>query len=253
MKTIIIDDNTYFLNELQTLLTTEHPDIELLDTAGTVADGSKLIEEYHEQLDFVFLDIELPDGTGFDILEALEELDLLVIFITAKNEYAERAFDFEALHYLTKPLDAGRLSNAIERAKNRTDERREYKERLRRVSANFREKKLPSRMAIKAARHTDFVEVRQIIYLQADGNLTRIWTLDKRYNPVKQLGDFARLLKDYPYMMRIHRSYVVNLNCISRIRNNGTRMLAVLNDKDQTEVSVSMTYREELLRRLEEL
>jgi len=113
IRTVLIDDEKNSLIILIKLLERHCPQVEVIATGQSVAEGIKIINEHKPEL--VFLDISMPDGEGFEVLEKIDETALEVVFVTAYNQYAIKAFEFSALHYLVKPVTGVQLKEAVER------------------------------------------------------------------------------------------------------------------------------------------
>ena len=115
IKTIIIDDEVKARETILNMLAAYCPDVEVIATAGSVSEGEEILSLHHP--DLVLLDIKMADGTGFDLLKRLDKINFFVIFVTAFEEFAIRAFKFSALDYILKPLDPDELANAVIKAK----------------------------------------------------------------------------------------------------------------------------------------
>ncbi len=245
MNTIIIDDDITSIDNIKQLLSDNFDDVDLLATANSIESGIEIIKAHDGNIDFAIFDIELPKGTTFDLIEQIGMPDFPIIFVTGHNIYAERAIRFAALDYLTKPIDVSLLKEAIARVRDEY-EQQQYIERLKEAANNFRGGKLPSRIAIKSTKKTDYVPIENIVYLKADGNLTKIHTVDKKYYPAKKLGDFVNIFKAYPYMTRVHRSYIVNVMYIGSTQTIEKKTVAIMSDKNETRINVSSTYKSNL-------
>lgn len=245
MNTIIIDDNPEFLTELQAMLAEYHADINILATASSVASGLAVIQKYQSDIDFIFLDIELPDGTAFDLVKRLNKPNFPIIFITANNIYAERAIRFAALDYIIKPIAVEDLEEGIKRA-TKEYELQQYMEYLEEASSNYQNKILPSRIAVKSSGRTDFVPIDNIVYLKANGNITNIYTKDKRFYPVKKIGDFVKTFQAYPFMARVHRSHIVNAKFVKSTQIIERKTYAIMDDEKETQIAVSTPYKNDL-------
>lgn len=245
MNTIIIDDDRSSIDSITQLLSDNFEDVHLLATAGCIESGIEIIKEHEGNIDFAIFDIELPKGTTFDMLERIGSPGFPIIFVTGHNIYAERAIRFAALDYLTKPIEVDLLKEAIARVRE-DYEQQQYIERLMEAASNIREKKLPSRIAIKSTKKTDYVPIEDIVYLKADGNLTQIYTKNKKYYPAKKIGDFVNIFKAYPYMTRVHRSYIVNVTYIGSTQTIEKKTVAIMRDDNETKINVSSTYKHDL-------
>ena len=219
LKAILIDDMPDALQVLEADLTKHCPNIKIIGTAGSVVEGAKLIRT--TEADLIFLDILLGDGTGFDILEIFPDLKAKVIFITATDEFAIKAFRFAAIDYLLKPLNTKQLIEAVEKASSMiASSPIESLDLLKETINN--PSQLPTRISLHSLDKISVVEINQIVRCESDGNNT-IFVLasgDKIF-VTKTLKSFDTLLVDHPFM-RVHQSHLVNLNYIQEyVRKEG--------------------------------
>lgn len=205
MRTVIIDDETQAraaLKEEVDLI----PEIELIGQADSVKSGIATIEELLPEL--VLLDIQLGDGMAFDLLEHFNREDKFhfkVIMTTAYSDYAIRAFKFNAVDYLLKPVDLAELSNAIDRVKT------QEQATLRNFLYNARTEK-EKRIAFRTSEGVRFSAISDIVRLNSEGNYTRILFKDSsRLMISKPLKEYDRLLSEYPFY-RIHASHLINMD-----------------------------------------
>jgi len=220
MRTIIVDDEKQTHEAIARLLQPANMDVEIVGNGYSVADGLALAKRY--QPDLVFLDVEMPDGTGFDLLEKMGKPAFHVVFITAYNKYAETAFRFGALDFLTKPLDSELFSAALDRVRKRQSEQYTL-EQLQIALETFhqaREKKLPKRIAISSSKGLEMITVEDILYLEADLNYTDFHYLHSgkkgKLTASLNLKVYEQHFEPYPEFMKVHRSYIVNLMMVER-------------------------------------
>ncbi len=183
----------------------EYPDIEVAGEAEDVEQAAGLIARHHP--DLLFLDIQMPGKTGFDLLNEVEFRGK-VIFITAYDEYALRAFEINALDYLMKPISPDRFKLAIDRL-NEQDEMKAVplKQDLR----------YDDRLFLLMGKHMVFLKISSIIYIQAEGDYTQVTTSDGRKGLIlKSMKEWNSRLPD-SHFCRIHRSYIVNLDFVEKI------------------------------------
>lgn len=226
LTSVIIDDEKPCRDSLQLLLDALHPEITIKGSADRVSSGIDLVKEI--QPDILFLDIELPDGTGFDLLEQLKNYHFATIFVTAHNHYARLAFDFAAMAYLNKPVGANNLSEAIHRARERVLIRTQVQqmEDFREVNQNFREKKLPTRLAVSNSNGIHYIPIDNITFLTVDKGCTEIYQSDgSRVIVSANLIEYERRFAEFPNFLKIHKSYTVNLHYISIYRPSGELLL----------------------------
>lgn len=249
MNVIIIDDEPQSHQVLSELLTKKHPDVQLLASAYSVQEGFEKVTQLKPEL--VFLDIELPDGHGFDLLKRIPEPDFLVIFITAHNHYAITAIRFGVLDFLLKPIDPKELSTALNRARQKIMKTatQQQLQILWETMSQLAQRKLPTRMSISTSVGIVFKEIKDIIRLEAQQNYTEftIGNNPKKLLASTNIGDYEEQFELYDHFTRTHRSHLVNLSYVDTfVKSDGGYL--VMKNKDQ--VPVSRKYKDELLDRL---
>lgn len=218
IKSIIIDDDEFIHWQLRDALAAHCPDVEVLASAGSATEGLSLIHRTNP--DLVFLDIRLPDATGFDVLRAVSQASFSVVFITSHNEYAINALRFSALDYLLKPIDPVDLAQAIARFRqmNRPDSLRSQIETLRN---NLKREEGDFQLHIAGRNGTTSLNIGEIVYCEGDSNYTHFHLQNgKKATATKTLKEFDALLIGHDFF-RAHRKYLVNLNCARKILPDG--------------------------------
>ncbi|MCB0549725.1 MAG: response regulator transcription factor [Phaeodactylibacter sp.] len=252
MKAIIVDDESRSRLALAGLLKEHHPGIEVAATGENVEEGHRMILAHKPEI--VFLDIEMPDGTGFDLLQKFDAYNFQVIFVTAHNKYAITAIKFGALDYLLKPISKEDLAEAIQKAHRKLKERitEEQIQILLETIRNFEERKLPSRVAISTSEGILYKQVKDIIRLQAQQNYTEFSLAGHARNVLASvnIGEYVEQFEPYREFMKVHRSHLVNLRHVDRLVKAEGGYLVM---KDGAHVSVSRAYRDELVERLEQI
>ncbi len=242
MTAIIVDDEPRSHQGLKSLLETHHPVISVLASAYSVAEANQKVLEH--QPDFIFLDIELPDGLGFNLLERLENPDYPVIFITAHQQYAITAIEFGAFGYLMKPFLVEKLKIAIEKVRSSIESKsaKAQIELLFQTLQQEQEKKLPTRMSISTLQGVYFFEIQNIIRLEADRNYTE-FTIDGHDRVIVSstgLKDYDKKhLKEHREFLKVHRSHIVNLHYVIKFDRAESYLLMKNGDK----VPVSRNHR----------
>ena len=204
MRAVVVEDNTIVRQEIIELLSLARPDLEIVGEAASVVEAAKVIASASP--DLLFLDIELPDGTGFDLLDILTDVPA-VIFITASEEYALKAFRVSAIDYLLKPVDRDELGRAIDRVVLKG---KVQKEQLELARTAMTVKKAPSTLALHTSDRIHFLDCDEIIRCESDGNYTNFFSADGQKILV------ARTLKEYDAILspagfiRVHQSHLVN-------------------------------------------
>jgi two-component system LytT family response regulator len=201
MRTLIIDDERLARAELRRLLAA-HPHIEIVGEAANAAEAHQLVRQL--QPDLLLLDIQMPDGTGFDLLAALESVPR-VIFTTAYDSYALRAFEVSALDYLMKPISATRLAAALGKATAHATGQT-TSQTVGQASAQSGEEKL----FIKDGERCWFVELSQISLFESEGNYTRVYFSQQQPLMLRSLSQLEQKL-DPARFLRTSRRHIVNL------------------------------------------
>lgn len=213
LRTIIIDDEERAINSLSTLLNLYVPEVKIEATCKNVPDGVIAIQKYQPQL--VFLDIEMPEYNGFEIFKFFKEVDFEVIFVTAYNDFALKAFEVSAIDYLLKPVDIDKLKLAIEKAIQKLNNQ-DIQSRLEILQDNYKNNQF-YKIALPVSDGLIFVNTEDIMYLEADGAYTEVWTKDGSKIVVsKKMKFFEEVLDSNPCFFRSHRSYIVNINFIKK-------------------------------------
>ena len=215
LKIVIIDDEKNVRIVIKKLLTFIKMDYKVVGEAPSIKEGKELILK--TKPDIVLLDIRLEDGSGFDLLKQLPEINFKLIFITAYNEYAIKAFKFNALDYILKPIDPTELKEAIEKAQSEINTRNELNLLLKNMenNANSKEQKL----VIKTTQRTYFIPVNEIYYFQSDGSYSKIVTKDTSILASKNLKYFQNLVPEKLFI-RTHQSYLANKKHIIGLKGN---------------------------------
>lgn len=232
LKTIIIDDEPASRNLLEKMLQDYCPGVIVEATAENVAEGIAAIEKYKP--DLVFLDIEMPDKTGFDLLASMDPIDFEVIIITGYEKYAIKAFKTVALDYLLKPIDVVELETAVKRVaekRNKVQENKNFNVFVQNWKANGHEQ-----IALASNDGFLFVKIKDIVYCKGDGSYTYFYLKGgERITVSKNLGEFDELLGDKGFF-RVHKSFLINLNEMKKyIRGEGGYV--VMNNGDTVDVS----------------
>jgi len=233
LTAIIIEDMADALQLLKSDLESHHPEIKVIDTARSVVEAAKLLRK--TQPDILFLDIMLGDGTGFDILEIFPDLSSKIIFVTASDEYAIRAFKFAAIDYVLKPYSNEDLATAITRAKDQIEPNKERLSILKNTLAAPETK--PDKISLHTLDKIIIVSLENIVRCEADNNNTVFYLKEGRKIFVtKTLKYFADMLSSYEFL-RVHQSHLVNMQCINAfIKSDGGYLL--LKNKETVPVSV---------------
>jgi len=225
ISTLIIDDESLARQRLKNLIL-EIPELQILDTCST---GKKAIEKINQlQPDLIFLDIKLKDMNGFDILEQISvEKSPLIIFVSAYDEFALKAFDYFAFDYLLKPFKDERFFKAVSNAINhfKHDDFIHFEDKLNNLIKYVKndegvpmhsKNQAKEKLAIKLGNKVSFLEMKEIKYIIASGYYAEIFTNEKKHLLRESLTNLTQRL-DSDQFIRIHRSTIVNINSISEL------------------------------------
>ncbi len=243
IKTVIVEDEEHSRKTLVNFLRKYCPQVSTAGVAGSVQEAVSLINSENPQL--VFLDIDLPDGSGFEVIDLLNAPLPEIIFVTAYNQYAVKAFQVSAIDYILKPVDPELLMKAVEKVGQKSDAGQQEK-KLEVFSSNASNQKL-QKMALPTQNGIQLVRIDELIRLEADGNYTTVFLRDKRKIVVsRQIKQFEEWLEGLPFF-RVHQTHIINLQMVDRyIKGDGGTVIL----EDGTQIEVARRRKEELLRKL---
>lgn len=248
LKAVIVEDEKNSQELLKELISEYCEGVEVVAIAGNVAEGLAALKEHKPNL--LFLDIELPDGDGFQILENAEKLDFDVIFTTAYDQYAMKAFKFAATDYLLKPVDIDELQSAVERVteKQKEEDTSDKSEQLSALIANVRNMGKPfKRIVLPTSNGFTVVNPEDIIRCESDRNYTFIFLNDKRRILVSRtIKEYDEMLRDFNFF-RIHQSHLINL---AYLKNYTRGRGGYVELTDGTTLDVSARRKSEFLKRM---
>jgi two-component system LytT family response regulator len=245
---IIIEDEYRCTELLIHLLQRYHQDVVVLGSADSIHTGLSLIKQHQKQLDLLFLDIQMPGGDGFTLLQNIPDLPVKVVFTTAYDHYALRAIKFSALEYLLKPLDAQELSIALDKFRDDRAKKMPISNNLSRFKSNLGNQKIFEKLAIATLTDIRFIHLSQVTYLESDNNYSTIYLEDnERIVSSKNIGYYEELLRESSFF-RVNNSNLVNSKKIVRFIKGKTGSVELENGKT---LLVSSSKKEALLKSLE--
>lgn len=213
IKAIIIDDEERARNTLSSFVNDFCEGIEIIDSCTNVPEGVLSINRHHP--DLVFLDIEMPEYSGLDLISFFREVDFEIIFVTAYSEYAIKAFEVSAIDYLLKPIDIDQLKNAVEKVKTKKL-KTNMQQRLELLKDTYQHEEI-RKIALPMNDGLLFVEVAEIILIEAEGAYSNIFLKNgSKILVSKKLKFFEELLQSRKFIYRPHRSFLINLNHIKK-------------------------------------
>jgi len=244
IKALIIDDELDAINYLRSIIREFCPGIEIVGTANTIYNG--FIEIKLKEPDLVFLDIELTDGTGFDLLKKFDDRKFRVIFCTAHNNQALQAFKFSAVDYLLKPVDIIELKDAIEKVANALPTN--YRQFDQVLFDNYYHQH-PSKLAVTVNNGYEYIELDEIIRFEADRSYCALFLKGgKKLLVSKCLNEFYKLLQGKNFY-RVHNSHLINLHHVIKfVRTDG----GFVKLSDGSTVPISRNKKDEFLMMMKE-
>lgn len=248
IKTVIIDDNPHAILGLREDIARWFPDLEIVGEADGVVAGAKILRQLKPEL--LLLDIQMGDGTGFDLLEIVPDLNFQLIFTTAHDEHALRAFRFAAVDYLLKPIDPEELKAAIEKAKKNIGALASHPQQLPVLQEHFQENNKPATIAFHTAEKIQIAKLEEIFRMEASSNYTQVYFKNKeKLLLTKTLKEFSQLLEPSGFL-RAHQSHLINMIFIKEfVKTDGGYIVMV----DGTRVPVSVRKRTEVMAKIEAL
>ncbi|HQW91706.1 MAG TPA: LytTR family DNA-binding domain-containing protein [Ferruginibacter sp.] len=244
IRSIVIDDEQHCVRSLLSDLQQHCPVVEVVEACSSAKEGMMAIKKLNP--DLVFLDVEMPWMNGFEMLEVLGEINFSIIFTTAHDEFAAKAFRISAVDYLLKPIDANDLKAAVQKVEKKMDEGSSLNH-ISNLLRNMRQPSSGQKIALPQREGYEFVDISSIIYCTAEGAYTKIFIEEKKPMLVSRtLGDVEELLSPEIFQ-RIHHSTVVNVAYISQfLRTDGGSVVL----KNGEKLSVSKAKKEMLMARL---
>lgn len=245
-KSIIIDDEFHCIETLRLLLTEHCPEVEVVEHCKSASSGLSAIEKHKP--DLLFLDIEMPNMNGFEMLEQFNEIPFSVIFTTSYDQYAIRAIRFSALDYLLKPVDPKELVNAIHKVRSRRQG--PFQEQFHMLIDKLQSKEHTfAKIAVPTSEGFELLPTDQIISCEADDNYT-VFNIKNRKKIVacRSLKEVEeQVTTSFTFFIRVHHSHLVNLNEVAKyVRGEGGYLVM----SDGSSVNVSRSRKEALLKTL---
>ena len=241
IRTLIVDDEALIRQMIKGILVSKCPEIIVIAEASDIDEAYNIIKD--QKPDLVLLDIKMPGGSGFDLLSKLGKIDFKIIFITAYEEFAIKAFEFAAIDYILKPLDPDALFKAIEKAKFaiHAELSLQLNTLLNNISSPSNGEK---KLVLKTSNNIHIVNIDSIIHLESDHNYSVFYINDGRKIVVsKTLREYDDLLEKHDFF-RVHKSHLINLKQISRFEraNGGTLIMS-----NESRIPVASRKKESLL------
>lgn len=234
IKALILEDELKSMNNLKNLLAKHCPEIEIIGDATSIEAGLELFEDPEFKPDIAFLDISLPDGLVFKMLDELFPVNFEIIFITAYNEHAIKACQYSSIGYIMKPIDPDELVQAVKRARFTKAEKIE--QRIEVFNNHMSNLNAFEKMSVSAIDGIYFVNIREIVRFEAEDNYTHIFLENgERITASKTIKAYEDMLQKMNFY-RVHKRHVINLNYM-RMFMKGEGGYVVMADGKEIEVS----------------
>jgi two-component system LytT family response regulator len=240
IKSVIVEDEVAAREVLKNYLSKYCPQVEVIGEAQNIKEAVPLLHELQPQL--VFLDVEMPFGNAFDVLEACKDLHFETIFVTAFSEYSLKALNQSAAYYLLKPISIEELIVAVNKVHHQILNH-EIFNRNKIIVENFQEPKPEKQQVIlPTLEGFEVVKIEEIVRLRGNGNFTDLYLNNgSKKMACRFLKHFSEILP-LPFI-RVHKSHIINLNCVKSYNKGG-----IITLNDGAEIEVSPTYKEDFLR-----
>lgn len=248
IRAIIIDDEPAMQEVNSQLLTEYFPNIRLVGTADCIKTGIELIHK--KKPDLVLLDIQLSDGSGFQLLQKLPSYDFKVVFITAFDSFAIKAIKFSAIDYILKPVNEIEFQQAIQRAIELIEKKEHTESQVNVLMDSFKKELQNKKLVLRTQNSMHIVDISDIHFCKSDNSYTTFYLDDNQKILVsKSLKDYESILKEYGFF-RPHQSYLVNLNHIKKVDKTDHGFLIMKNKK---EIPISIRQKKNLIDLLDRL
>lgn len=231
VKAILVDDENHGRVLLKELLAKYCNEVEVIAEADNADEAYTLIQKQHP--DVIFLDIEMPGGDGFSLLKRFEQINFDVVFVTSYHEYAVTAFKFSALDYILKPIDINDLKSAVEKVYRHVAEKNHTGKWVVNLLNNLEENGANKKLVLHRGDKVHLLNVGDVICLEAESNYTNVYASDgQKFTPARVLKDFEIFLAPNPNFIRINKSVIVNMDCVTGYSKGEPCMLYLNNGKE---------------------
>jgi two-component system LytT family response regulator len=229
LRALVIDDIESIRKKNVAIIKASCPHISIIGQADTVDSGVKLIKQLAP--DIVFLDVEMPDGTGFDLLQKLKPISFKVIFITGFEDFAIKAFRFSAIDYLLKPLDTNELIEAVKKAEDALN-KEVFDLKINNLFANLERPKNLQKLVLKTADKIYSVNIQDIVHCESDKNYTTFHFINSPKLVVStNLKEYENLLVPHQFF-RTHQSHLINMAYFDHfVKTDGGNTIVMKNKK----------------------
>ena len=245
IRTVIIDDEPHATKSLEILLSEDCPQVQIIASFNHPAEALVFLRSNH--IDLIFLDIDMPFMNGFELLSRLAPINFDIIFVTAYDQYAIKAFKFSAFDYLLKPVDEVELINSVRNFENKSKKSTQNSNFEHLLEVFKSGQTAVKRIALPTLEGFEFVEVEKIIRCESDSNYTKIFLQNLPMKLVSRtLKEIEEILSDLPFI-RVHNSHIIAKNHVKKyVKADGGYILMI----DNAEIPISRARKEEVINEL---
>lgn len=248
LKAIIVDDESRSRRVLESYLTEYCSQVKVIAAVGNVAEAVEAIRKLQPNL--VFLDIEMPGEDGFQLLNYFDEPNFMIVFVTAYQEYAIRAFRSSAVDYLLKPIEIADLIQSVNKARRLHELRSNYTQQIAALRSNLNQQQITQRLALPVSDGYVFISIEDVVCLAANGSYTHVYLKDKKPLLIsKKLYQLSEMIS-HPDMFKPHRSYIVNLHHVEQYMRRDGGFIVMNNE---LEIPLSAKRKEEFMEAIKNL
>lgn len=230
IRAVVIDDEFYNRDLISKLILNTNSNFEIVGIAENIEEGFELINLKNP--DVIFLDIKMPEGSGFDLLRKFENPNFEVVFVTGFDEYAIKAFNFNALDYVLKPIDTTKLKLTLDKVQNRVYNRHLLSGSINQVIQSYNANNTISKIPVHFNDKVFLLDVNDIISIQSEDGYTSFYCCSNlnKFTSSKQLSDYEFIIIDYHNFIKLNKSVYINLNYVKNYTKGLICMVTLTND-----------------------
>lgn len=227
---IIIDDESFNRELIRDFITRLNPAYQIIGEADNIDSGYEIIRRLKP--DLVFLDIKMPGGSGFELLERFDGNEFEVVFVTGFDEYAIKAFEFNAMDYVLKPIDQSKFKHTLQQVKNRFDNKLSNVHNLKDIIRIYNRKDaVITKIPVHRGHEVVLLDVDSLMYVEAEDGYTNFVTRDEeRYTSSRKLSEFEFILDAYPYFVQINKGIYIHLRFVKSYSKGEVCIIKLMND-----------------------
>jgi two-component system LytT family response regulator len=229
IQCVIIDDEAFNRELIRDFITKLNPAYHIVGEAADISSGYEIIKTLNP--DLVFLDIKMPGGNGFELLEKFEKHEFEVVFVTGFDEYAIKAFEFNAMDYVLKPIDQSKFRETLQQVKTRFDNKLSKISNLKSIIKSYnRHESVISKIPVHYKHEVVLLDVDDLLYIQSEEGYTTFVTKDEeRFTSSRKLSEFEFILDSYDHFIQIHKGMYINVRYVKSYSKGEICMVKLVN------------------------